>query len=83
MRFEFSSTGSKQRILVDMLLKYGDLTISDLASALDITVSELQDIHDGNHYLVGEQANDLAQLFLSFFGRTFFNKFSIIRNFFD
>ena len=82
MRFEFNSEGNKQKILVDMLLKYGELDIAGLALALEVSINELQAILDGNHFFVGEQANDLSQLFLIFFGRTFFTKFSLIRNFY-
>lgn len=83
IQFEFNSNGNKQRILVDMLLKYGELDINNLASTLDISVYELQEICEGKHFLVGEQAHDLAQMFLIFFGQQFFNKFTLIRNFFD
>lgn len=82
LQFEFNSKSNTQKILVDMLLKYGELDIAGLALALDTSVNELQDILDGNHFFVGEQANDLSQLFLIFFGRTFFKKFTLIRNFF-
>ena len=81
LRFEFNSKGANQKILVDMLLKYGDLDIDGLALALDTSINELQDILNDNHFFVGEQAHDLSQLFLVFFGRRFFNKFTLIRNF--
>ena len=83
LQFEFNSKGNRQKILVDMLLKYGELDIADLALALDATISEIHDILDGNYFFIGEQANDLSQLFLIFFGRTFFKKFTLVRNFFD
>ena len=83
LQFEFNSKGNRQKILVDMLLKYGELDIAGLACALDASISELHDILDGNYFFIGEQANDLSQLFLIFFGRTFFKKFTLVRNFFD
>lgn len=83
LQFEFNSKGSKQKILVDMLLKYGELDIAGLALALDASINELLGILDGNYSFVGRQADDLSQLFLIFFGRTFFKKFTLIRNFFD
>ncbi len=83
IQFEFHSTGNKQRILVDMMLKYGELDINNLALTLDISVHELQEMHEGTHFLVGEKAHDLAQMFLIFFGQQFFKKFTLIRNFFD
>lgn len=81
LQFEFNSHGHKQKILVDMLLKYGELNIVELSLALDTSTYELQDILEGNCFFIGEKANDLAQLFLIFFGRTFFKKFTLIRNF--
>ena len=83
LQFEFNSKGNRQKILVDMLLKYGELDIAGLALALDASISELHEILDGNYFFIGEQANDLSQLFLIFFGRTFFKKFTLVRNFFD
>ncbi len=83
IQFEFHSNGIKQRMLVDMLLKYGDLDIENLAATLDISVDELQNICEGKHFLEGEQSHDLAQMFLIFFGQQFFKKFTLIRNFFD
>ncbi len=82
-QFEFNSHGAKQRILVDMLLKYGELDVVNLALALDTTTNKLQDILDGDYFFIGRQADDLSHLFLIFFGRTFFNKFTLIRNFFE
>lgn len=83
IQFEFNSDGNKQRILVDMLLKYSAISIDELALTLDISVDNLQAIYNGEYFLIGEQANDLAQIFLIFFGRVFFTKFSIIRNYID
>lgn len=83
LQCEFNNEGKRQQILVDMLLKYGELDIACLASVLTSSINELQDIRDGKHFFTGEQANDLSYLFLSFFGRTFFKKFTLIRNFFD
>jgi len=82
LKFEFCSQGDKQKILVDVLLKYSEMGITDLTLALGISSKKLHDIRKGKYFLVGEQADDLAQLFLIFFGRTFFRKFSMIRNFY-
>jgi hypothetical protein len=43
----------------------------------------LHDICDGYGFLVGEQADSLAQLFLIFLGKNFFRKCTLIRNFVD
>lgn len=83
IRCEFNGDGYKQQILVDILLKYSEFNSSDLATALEISEEKLTEIRDGHYYLVERQANDLAQLFLVFFGHMFFSKFSIIRNYID
>ena len=82
LKFEFCGQGEKQKILVDILLKYSGININDLTSELGISIKKLHDIRKGKYFLVGEQANDLAQVFLIFFGRTFFYKFTMIRNFY-
>lgn len=81
LQFEFNSEGTKQKILVDILLKYGEQDIASLASILDATSNELQDILNGNYFFTGRQKDDLSHLFLIFFGETFFNRFTLIRNF--
>ena len=83
LQFEFDSNGNRQKILVDMLLKYSELDILGLALALDTSVTELENILDGNYFFIDEQANDLSHLFLIFFGRTFFKNFTLIRKFTD
>ncbi len=42
------------------------MDINKLASVLEVPVKRLQDICDGCGFLVGEQADSLAQLFLMF-----------------
>lgn len=81
IRFEFCCEGKKQKILVDILLKYSDMDINELAFALDVSVSKILDICNESSFLMGKQADDLSQLFIIFFGRIFFRNFSIIRNF--
>lgn len=83
IRCEFNGDGYKQQILVDMMLKYSEFNLLELAKALEISEEKLIEIRDGRYYLVETQANDLVQLFLVFFGPIFFSKFSIIRNYYD
>lgn len=80
-QFEFGSQGSKQQVLIDILLRYGAMDIAYLASELNIPESIIRDTHNNNGFILGKQADDLAQFFLVFFGRNFFSKFSIIRNY--
>lgn len=81
VQVEFHNVKSKQKILIDVLTKHGDIDLNKLAFVLDISTSELKDISNGNGFLTGEQADSLAQIFLNFLGKNFFPKSTLIRNF--
>ncbi|MFA5959800.1 MAG: hypothetical protein WC785_04725 [Tatlockia sp.] len=83
VKIDFCSKGNKQKILIDVLTKHGDMDITRLASVLEVSVKRLQSICDGYGFLVGEQADSLAQLFLMFLGKHFFRKCTLIRTFVD
>ena len=83
VKIDFCSKRNKQKILIDVLTKYGHMDINRLASVLEVPVKRLQDICDGYGFLVGEQADSLAQLFLMFLGKHFFRKCTLIRSFID
>jgi hypothetical protein len=83
VKIDFCSKGNKQKILIDVLTKYGDMNINKLASVLGVSVKRLNDICDGYGFLIGEQADSLAQLFLMFLGKHFFRKCTLIRSFVD
>ncbi|MFC3908732.1 hypothetical protein ACFORL_06535 [Legionella dresdenensis] len=81
VKIDFCSKGNKQKILIDVLAKYSDMDINQLASMLDVPVKKLREICNGNGFLIGEQADSLAQLFLMFLGKHFLRKCTLIRNF--
>lgn len=81
LQIEFCTEGNKQKILIDVLLKYSEMDINQLAISLGVSESKIQNIYDDKDFLVDQQADSLAQIFLRFFGRKFFRKFSIIRNY--
>ena len=83
VKIDFCSKGNKQKILIDVLTKYGDMDIHRLASVLEVPAKRLHDICDGYGFLVGEKADSLAQLFLMFLGKNFFRKCTLIRSFID
>lgn len=83
LRIDFCSKGNKQKILIDVLTKYGDMDVEKLALVLNVSTTRLHDICDGYGFLVGDQADTLAQLFLMFLGKNFFRKCTLIRNFID
>jgi hypothetical protein len=81
VKINFCSKGNKQKILIDVLTKYGEMDMNRLASVLEVSVKKLKAICNGNGFLVGEQADSLAQLFLMFLAKHFFRKCTLIRNF--
>ena len=83
VKINFCSKGNKQRILIDVLTKYSEMDMNKLASVLEVSVKRLHGICDGYGFLVGEQADSLAQLFLIFLGKNFFRKCTLIRSFVD
>jgi len=80
-QIESSLDSNKQKMMIEMLLHYSEIDIKKLAFLLAVPVDNIQSVCDGHCVLVDDQAENLAQIFLRFFGRTFFQKFSIIRNF--
>ena len=83
VKVDFCSKGNKQKILIDVLTKHGEMDINRLASVLGVLVNRLKDICEGDGFLVGESADSLAQLFLMFLGKHFFRKCILIRSFVD
>jgi hypothetical protein len=83
VQIDFCSKGNKQKILIEVLTKYGDMDMNKLALVLEVSVKRLQDICDGYACLIGEQADSLAQLFLIFLGKNFFRNCTLIRSFID
>lgn len=83
VRIDFCSKGNKQKILIDVLTKYSEMSMDSLASVLNVPVKSLYDICEGDSFLVGKKADSLAQLFLMFFGKQFFHEYTLIRNFRD
>lgn len=81
LQFEFNTEGYRQKILVDMLLGHCGMDFQEIATAINIKKSKVYRIYQCKQFLTGEEANDLGQLFLINFGRIFFRKFLIVRNF--
>ncbi|QDQ40190.1 hypothetical protein E3226_007150 [Legionella geestiana] len=81
VKIEFCSKGKKQRILIETLTKYSEMDFNKLASVLGVSVMRLKYICKGEGFLVGEQADSLAQLFLIFLGKHFFRNCKLIRSF--
>lgn len=68
IQYEFSIKDNQQKIWIDALLKYSGLCLSTFASILDVPVHTLQAIHNGSLFFIGEDANNLAIVFLTYFG---------------
>lgn len=82
-QLELSDKPTLQKIIVDMILRYNHDPFFNLAKTLDISEKQLQKIHRGTSYLDGKKSQDLAQQFLLFLGRTFFHRYTVIRNYGD
>lgn len=79
--FKFYSEGCKQQILINMLLQYSEWHLASLSESIGVPVVALQEVQSGKTFLEGEAADNLAQLFLFFFGRIFHSKFTVTRNY--
>ena len=67
IRFDFEPNKQKQKILIDVLLKYSQLDLATLASTLEVSLKTLSDVHNGIAFLQEVPAKCLAQLFLILF----------------
>lgn len=67
VRFEFEPNKHKQKILIDVLLKYSQLDLAALASTLEVSPKTLNDVHIGVAFLPDIPSKCLAQLFLILF----------------
>lgn len=67
-RFEFRTRDHKQKLFIDVLLRYSQMDLPHLASILDTTANELRDVYCGKIFLVGKPAEVLTQLFPVHFG---------------
>ncbi len=83
VEIDFCSKGDKQKISIDLLTKYGEMDINRLASVLSVPTEKLLDVYNGDCFLAGEQADNLAHLFLIFLGKNFFTNCTVIRSFID
>ena len=65
---EFNCRLNKQKLLIDVLLKYTKINLDNLATMLRVPVWLLQDVWKGGSYLKHDAALRLTQYFLLFFG---------------
>lgn len=66
VRFEFTYKKHKQRIFIEMLLKYSQLNIASLATSLDVSVNTLKSVCSDSAFLDDKPAKKLAHLFILF-----------------
>ena len=65
--FEFNCRKDKQKAIINALWNYSKLDLAHLTSLLDVSLQELQDVHNGEKYLTDEAAKNLAHCFLILF----------------
>lgn len=63
-RFDFAQNKCKQKLWIDVLLRFSKSNIEHLAHILDVPVKTLSQVHQGKSYLEDEAAKCLGQLFL-------------------
>lgn len=78
---DFYRKRNNQKISLDILKIYGNMDIDTIAAALEVPVQRVYDICNGDSFLVGNKADNLAQLFLMFLAENFFCNCRLIRNF--
>src|SRR5438876_467914 len=64
VKFNFGKNTSKQKFLIDALLKYSNLDMPSLAQLLDVPTETLRQVHYGHQILDEQPATELAQYFL-------------------
>lgn len=64
-KYELFCRGNKQRILIDILVNYAQLDLSNIASSVGVSLNELKDIYQ-DKYLNEQSAMNLFYLFLIF-----------------
>lgn len=64
-----STQSSNHRLLIDILLTHGGMTIRHLAEALSISADTLNDMYSEQRGFAEDTANRLAQLCALFLGR--------------
>ena len=67
LNLNFHTKNDKQKILIDALLNYSSLNLTDLALILNIPEHIVKNIHDGISLFEEEQANNLTVVFLTYF----------------
>lgn len=68
VNFNFKCNRKKQKYLIEILLKYSQLDLKELAASLQISTAYLLAVMKGRYYLDKEKGRILAELFLLFFG---------------
>lgn len=66
-RFNFAQNKCKQKLWIEVLLRFSKSNIEHLAYVLDLPVETLVHVYKGNLYLAEEDASRLGQLFLVMF----------------
>ncbi|WP_133139294.1 hypothetical protein [Legionella genomosp. 1] len=68
LRFNFAQNKCKQKVWIEILLRFSKADMNHLANLLELPVEKLIEIHRGKQFLEKEQADILGKLFLVTFG---------------
>lgn len=67
VRFDFAKNKYKQKIWIEVLLKFTKADIKKLADLLELPLNRLVEVHQGKAFFTSDSADRLAQLFLIVF----------------
>lgn len=65
--FKFTCKNSSQKLMMDILLKYSHMTLTDLTLLLNLSKDKIEAVYQGKSYFIAENADNLALLFFMFF----------------
>lgn len=66
VKFEFVCQYNKQKILLEMLLKYSQLNYSDLSCLLNTSILKLKSVYNGIEFLEAKISRNLIYLLFLF-----------------
>jgi hypothetical protein len=64
IRLDFAKNKYKQKIWIEVLLKFTKADINKLAALLELPLDRLVEVHQGKAFFTSDSADRLAQLFL-------------------
>lgn len=67
IKFTFTCKKQSQKTLIELLLKYSRISLSDLPALLNLPIELIKDVYQGERYFDSGDADNLAVLLLMCF----------------